>query len=130
VRRTAILLVALLLGLALSQVVRADDGWILGPASEYGPGTGVAMPFCSWNLRHAEGCGWVRIQSLQNGVTVVVRVVDFCQCYVGTADERIVDLQYGVVAAMGLERAQGLFPVQVQRVGVGPALMPDTAVTK
>jgi hypothetical protein len=127
-RRTAILVVALLLGLALSQVVRAGDGWVQGTASEYGPGTGVAMPFCTWTLRHAEGCGWVRIQSLQTGVTVVVRVVDFCSCYVGTDNERIVDLQYGVVAAMGLERAQGLYPVQLQRLGSDPnGLLPNTA---
>lgn len=120
---------ALLLGLAVASPVHAGDGWVQGTASEYAPGTGVAMPFCTWTLRHGEGCGWVRIQSLQTGVTVVVRVVDWCQCYVGTADERIVDLQYGVVTAMGLERAQGLFPVQLQRLGSGPAGLPNTAVS-
>jgi len=112
--------------LGASVPVRAGDGWVQGTASEYGPGTGVAMPFCTWTLRHEDGCGWVRIQSLQTGVTVVVRVVDWCQCYVGTADERIVDLQYGVVAAMGLERAQGLYPVQVQRLSATAGL-PNTS---
>jgi hypothetical protein len=33
-----------------------------------------------------------------------------------------------LVAAMGLERAQGLYPVQVQRLGTDPnGLLPNTA---
>jgi hypothetical protein len=95
-----------------------------GIASHYGPGQGVAMNFCTWTLRHAEGCGSVQVTSLQTGRSLLVPVVDFCDCYTGTSNERIVDLQWGVVQALGLELSQGLYPVLVQR----STQLPDTAV--
>jgi hypothetical protein len=102
-----------------------------GIASWYGPGNGVATQWCTWTLRHTEGCGLLAIQSHQTGLTVIVPVVDWCQCYRGTSDERIVDLQWGVVDALGLDRADGLYPVttwRVDRAAIPPAL-PDTAVS-
>lgn len=124
----------LLLAIALAGPVRgADpvDGW----ASHYGPGTGVAMPFCTWTLRHTAGCGWVRIQSADTGLTVVTPVVDWCYCIVPESDHprRIVDLQYGVLRALGLPSPGssddwGLYQVSVERIGADGVAMPDTSV--
>lgn len=88
--------------------------WGSGTASHYGPGSGVAMNFCTWGLRHREGCGWVRITSHDTGLTVTAPVIDFCDCWVNSPDERIVDLQYGVVTALGLDLSRGLYPVTVE----------------
>jgi hypothetical protein len=89
---------AVLVLLLLPSVVAAF-GPISGTASHYGPGSGVAMPFCTWTVRNTQGCGWVAITSAQTGITVEAPVIDYCQCYVGTPQERIIDLQWGVVAA-------------------------------
>ena len=102
-----------------------------GIASHYGPGTGVAMNYCTWERRHTSGCGSVTIQSHTTGLTVIVPVVDYCDCWTGTPDERIVDLQYGVVDALGLDRSLGLYPVTVT---FGEAFMrtptlPDTSMS-
>lgn len=86
-----------------------------GIASHYGPGNGVAMNFCTWVYRHEVGCGTVQITSLDNGNSVRVPVIDFCDCYTGTVHERIIDLQWGVLDALGLERSRGLYPVRVER---------------
>ena len=113
--------------------VRLGDG----VASHYGPGSGVATNACTWTVRHSTGCGRLAIQSHDTGLVVVVDVVDFCDCYTGTPDERIVDLQYDVVDALGLDRSLGLYRVTVWREGIetpqppadapAPAMLPDTA---
>jgi hypothetical protein len=87
--------------------------WGAGVASHYGPGSGVAMNFCTWTLRHTQGCGWVSVVSSLTGLATVVPVVDFCDCYTGTPDERIIDLQYDVVAQLGLSLSTGLYEVTV-----------------
>ena len=117
----SLLLSAVLLGVPTHAA--AESGW----ASEYGPGNGVAMHFCTWTVRHAQGCGTVTITSVQTGKSVTVPVVDFCYCLVpGTSHPyRIVDLQFDVVAALGLNVADGLFPVSVKRGGT--TLIPNTA---
>ena len=102
-----------------------------GLASHYGPGSGAAMNYCTWELRHGQGCGSVTITSLETERTVTVPVIDFCDCYTGTARERLVDLQYDVVEALGLPLEQGIYPVRVrlgasQHTGAG-ATLPDTA---
>jgi hypothetical protein len=109
-----------------------------GIASHYGPGDGVAMNFCTFALRTTQGCGFVEITSIQTGRTVVAPVVDFGDLYTGTPDQRIVDLQYGVVAALGLDLSRGLYEVVVwpaqgvprQTLGSdsgGSLTIPDTA---
>ena len=100
------------------------ERWGRGIASHYGPGNGVAMNFCTWTLRHRLGCGSVAVRAIQTGVTVTAPVVDFCDCYTGTGRERIIDLQWGVVEALGLPLSQGLYPVEVQPAGG----LPDTAM--
>jgi hypothetical protein len=109
--------------------------WGEGIASHYGPGDGVAMNFCTWERRDSEGCGFARITSLDSGRTAVVPVVDFCDCYTGTADQRVVDMQYGVLGMLGLDRSQGLYNVRVDRIttpasnsiATVPLMLPDTA---
>ena len=118
-------LLSMLVCLLVSPVRAAEP--IEGTASWYGPGPGVASQFCTWTLRHAGGCGWARITSLQTGITIVSPVVDWCQCYRGTAQERIVDLQYGPLKALGLDPAQGLYPVSVEWLRASGTLLPNTA---
>lgn len=134
------------IGLLLASYVRAYDGCYPvpvtdntptgvagcevfgdGTASHYGPGSGVAMNFCTWVLRHSTGCGWVSIRSHQTGIVVTVPVVDFGDLYTGTAQQRIADLQWGVVDALGLDRSQGLYEVTVWREQVGPLATPASA---
>lgn len=103
--------------------------WGEGIASWYasgGPGLGVAMNYCTWSVRHRHGCGYVTITSLDTGLTVTAPVVDFCDCYTGTDDERIADLQPNTVLALGLNFSRGLYRVDVQP-GAPPTL-PDTAM--
>ena len=95
-----------------------------GIASYYAPGGGVAMNFCTWTRRHSSGCGRVSITALSTGRHVTVPVVDFCDCYTGTSDERIVDLQTGVLAALGLNPSRGLYQVVVERPGQAAAPKP------
>lgn len=119
----AIVSAMILFGLLVTPV---QAGAVSGTASWYGPGNGVAMPFCTWTYRHTYGCGSVLITSLDTGLSVVAPVIDYCQCYVGTAQERIVDLQWGVVTALGLDISRGLYPVTVL-IGVEPVLT-DTSM--
>jgi len=108
--------------------------WGEGIASHYGPGYGVAMNYCTWTLRHSKGCGEVEITSLDTGRTVRVPVLDFCDCYTGTDHQRVVDLQYGVVDALGLPLDKGLYPVEVWPVHrsnlSSNRTLPDTSMTK
>lgn len=104
--------------------------WGEGVASHYGPGSGAAMNFCTWELRHSTGCGSATVTSVDTGITVVVPIVDFCDCYTGTPNQRVIDLQHDVVAALGLELSAGLYDVIVWPSGQGPAAptLPDTAI--
>ncbi len=116
-----------MLAAASAAAVRGAEPGTSGWASHYGPGNGVAMHFCTWTLRHASGCGWVRIQSADTGLVVEAPVVDYCFCHVEPSShpDRIVDLQYGVVDALGLDRSQGLYQVTVWLIPDGPAFLPD-----
>jgi hypothetical protein len=124
------LLLALLPGPALSL-----ESVQTGIASWYGTsGFGVASQWCTWTLRHESGCGQAIITSLDTGITVTAPVIDWCQCYRGTSDERIVDLLPGVVAALGLDPARGLYPVRVEWSAVAPVeqniTIPNTAMAR
>ena len=122
-------LIALLALFLLSEAAQSAEPTVTGTASWYGPGDGVATQWCTWMLRHTHGCGFAVITSLETGITVEVPVVDWCQCFRGTPQERIIDLQWGVVAALGLPRSQGLYPVRVEWVAsIGPTTLPNTAM--
>lgn len=115
--------------------------WGVGKASFYtASGWGVAMNFCTWERRHTDGCGEVVVRSLDTGISVVVPVVDFCDCWWFT-DRRVVDLQGDVVDALGLARSRGIWQVEVQPAagsvrpatstqpaGSGVPTLPDTAM--
>lgn len=96
-----------------------------GLASRY-DGPGVARNDCLWPWMH---CTPIRITALATGRTIVVRPVMFCDCYHGTQNERLVDLNRAAVAALGLDWSAGVFPVQVEPVrGHHTPALPDTAV--
>jgi hypothetical protein len=144
VRQAAILLVALLLGLALSQVVRAGDGCHSIPVTAdtptgiagcviYGEGTasmwggpGIARNDCLWPWRD---CQTIAIQSLTTGLTIIVTPRMFGDLYTGTPRQRIVDLDPAAVQALGLDESLGLWPVRVTPVD-GATGLPDTATVR
>ena len=108
--------------------VAGCPGYGEGIASWYGsggPGSGVAMNDCTWGIRHTVGCGYVRVTALDTGRSIIAPVVDFCDCYTGTSRERLVDLQPGALAALGLDPARGLYPVRVEPAA---GFLPDTAL--
>lgn len=86
-------------------------------------GPGVAANSC---LYPWTDCQTLRITSLETGKSIVVTPSMFCDCWVGSSDERAVDLDPSSLQALGLweMRSQGLFPVMVEPA---PSL-PDTAL--
>jgi hypothetical protein len=93
-----------------------------GIASHWG-GPGVARNDCVYPW---DDCTPIRITSHQTGLSIIVTPTMFCDCYTSTREERIVDLDPAAVEALGLDWAQGLYPVRVEPVG--DSGLPDTAM--
>jgi hypothetical protein len=94
-----------------------------GTASRYA-GPGVARNDCVYPWT---SCQPIQITSLQTGITIVVTPTMYCDCYTGTSEQRIVDLDPGAVAALGLDWDRGLYPVSVEPASFAPMTLPDTA---
>lgn len=99
-----------------------------GVASHW-QGPGVARNDCVYPWTD---CQPVRITSHETEQSVVVTPTMFCDCFTGTPDGRIVDLDPVTLRELGLDPAKGLYPVTVEPVGgeygSPPALLPDTAL--
>ncbi len=106
------------------------DGPTDGIASTY-PGEVAAANWCVWPWTD---CGSATVQSHVTGLTITVPVAMYCDCYTGTADERLIDLTPEQVGALGLDVRDGLFAVTVTPIEVADEVaapvvrLPDTAV--
>jgi hypothetical protein len=154
IRRTLLRLaawaVALTLAAAVSPVLAGDDGCRPYPVTDYSPtgvvgcvvygegtasmwgGPGAARNDCVYPWTD---CQTISIQSLQTGLVIIVTPTMYGDLYLGDDDpsnDRIVDLDPGMVAALGLDAAAGLWRVNVTPVDArsGQPLLPDTSMER
>lgn len=89
-------------GVTAGEVVTSTR--VAGIASYYDDGPGLYAALPGWN--------GVRIRvTVCAARCVLVQVSDFCQCYVGTRDERVIDLSPAAFRATGTVQSRGLVPV-------------------
>jgi hypothetical protein len=117
-------IVVLLLLLSVVTAVRAgtpETGWVSTWA-----GPGAASHDCVWPW---DACQTRAVQSLQTGVVIIVTPTMYCRCWVAGVEHphRLIDLSPAMVAALGLDPADGLWRVRVWPVDVDTGL-PDTAL--
>jgi hypothetical protein len=75
--------------------------------SSFGPGIYAALP------GYVAGTH-VTIRVWSGELHVDAPVITSCGCFVGTQDERIVDVSPGILAALGLDPGRGLYPVSIE----------------
>jgi hypothetical protein len=75
--------------------------------ASFGPGIYAALPGYVAGTR-------VTIRVWSGKLHVDAPVITSCGCFVGTPQERIVDLSPGILVALGLDPAKGLYPVSVE----------------
>jgi hypothetical protein len=83
---------------------------VAGTASwwaSFGPGIYAALP------GYVAGTH-VTIRIWSGELYVDAPVITSCQCFVGTPDERIVDVSPGILRALGLDPGRGLYPVAIE----------------
>lgn len=111
---TRILAAILALLHLLAPSAAGDTGARTGTASWYAyrPGHAAAGPA----LRRMLGPGWrgKTVTVRANGRSVRVRLTDWCQCYSGTAAERIIDLDVRAFSRLA-NPSRGLVRVEVTR---------------
>ncbi len=77
--------------------------------ASFGPGIYAALPGYVAGTR-------VRIRVWSGELYVDTPVITSCGCFVGTPQERIVDLSPGILRALGLDPSRGLYPVAIERL--------------
>ncbi len=117
--KRAVLLLSLLVWLFLPMPVFATDG-----TASWWHGNVAATHDCTWPWTD---CQPIAVTSHLTGLRIVITPAMWCQCYVGTSRERLVDLTRSQVRALGLDAADGLFDVTVEHVSATSGL-PDTAM--
>jgi hypothetical protein len=82
--------------------------------ASFGPGIYAALPGYVAGT-HVTIRVWSGTHPAPDAPFVDAVVITSCGCFVGTPDERIADLSSGILRALGLDQARGLFRVTIER---------------